>query len=218
MNYLSEEDRRVIEYLYLEGSGHPSLIARRLNLPSMTVSRILRRHLKTGILEESDRRGNIREFSLDYRSFRTLGLVCLLENERLNDLAKRLPLKIILSELDGLAYFASLYGSAVRGDDDADGGDGGGAATAGSDVDILLISDKQKKAIVAACSRISTITGIDLSPHILTYGKFLELIRRREAFVTNTVLNPKNRVFLLGIDSFLKLVPRHSSLLSNPTR
>lgn len=195
MNYLSAEERKSLEYLYLEGAGHSRQMARELGLPPITASRILRRQLKAGILKEGKRVGNIREFSINYDSFRAIGIVCLIENERLNELAGRLPIKLILSELDALASFAALYGSAVR-----------GPVTRASDIDILIISDRPKKLIVSACSRISMLSGIDLSPHILPCDKFFELVKSGEAFIVNTVLNPKNRVFLVGIDGFLKLV------------
>ncbi len=187
---ISEEEIKVIENIYLKGSGYVREISRELKMHAITVSRILSRALEKGMvnLEEI---GNVKKFSLNYTNSNTISMVSLIENRRLERIRSVEPvIKNLLDDVAGKASIMILYGSSIRNKDF-------------KDVDILFVSDKSKK-IIELCSKVSLLTGKIVSPHILTSKKFFSMIDEREVFIVNTILKPENRIFVFGLEYFLK--------------
>ena len=181
-----------MKYLYLNGRAHIRKIAKDLDMQPITVSRILKETEKQKIVA-SAMEANLKYYSLNYSNFKTIGLLTWIENKRIMEIGLESLLLSLVGELKAVdVEFCIIYGSSIR-----------GTARERSDIDIFFVSEA--KNIAEICRRVSVLTGKDISPHVLSEKQFKKLLREEEAFVANTILRPANRIFLLGLEKFLKL-------------
>lgn len=189
---ISKNSYKIIRYLYFKGKAHIRKIAKDLNMQPITVSRILKKIEKKKIVV-STQEANMKYYSLNYSNFETVGLLTWVENNRINELSLRSLVISLMKELKNSdVEFCILYGSAVR-----------GIIKEKSDVDIFFVSNYDN--ITKICRKISTLTGKDIIPHIVSVSQFRKLLKEKEAFAVNTILKPSNRIFLFSLEKFLKL-------------
>lgn len=158
----------------------------------ITVSRVLKSLEKRKIVS-SLKKANLKQYSLNCQNFETIGILVWIENRRLAEIGHKSLILSLIEELKTVnAEFCILYGSIIKEN-----------MNKKSDVDVFFVSDKGN--IAEICRKVSILTGKDISPHVVSSGAFRKLLKNRDAFVVNTIMRPENRIFLYGLDKFLKL-------------
>ena len=144
--------------------------------------------LKKGVLE-SKKVGQSSQISLTNKLTKD---VYEAEDERRQELLRKSDFKVLFSYLNDLKFqfIALVFGSYVK-----------GTATKHSDIDLMIVCEKERKKPVE--SKISLLS-IDIHLQIFTYDEFLQMAKSREFTVVSEAM--KNRTILMGIEDYYRLV------------
>jgi predicted nucleotidyltransferase len=103
------------------------------------------------------------------------------------------PLREALAPLSGKIRAAFVYGSIAKRTD-----------TAGSDIDVLLLSDELAYADVFAALEAASLTlGRPVNPTILTSAELRKRLENKESFLTRVLAQPK--IWLIGGEDALAI-------------
>jgi predicted nucleotidyltransferase len=101
------------------------------------------------------------------------------------------PLRQALAPLTSHIKAAFIYGSVAKGTD-----------TAASDIDLMLISDEIDYAqVFATLGNVGTMLGREVNPTILSALEFHQRLKRKEAFLTRVLAQP--RTWIIGRENDL---------------
>lgn len=104
------------------------------------------------------------------------------------------PLRLALGQFKDKIKVAFIYGSVAKGSD-----------TAGSDIDLMLISDQLTYPdLLVSFSELETQLGRQINPTIYTVEEFLSKITAESNFVVRVIEQPK--IFLIGSQDDLPTV------------
>lgn len=174
--------RRVLGLLLLhpDKQYHVREIARLTGTVAGTLHKELTRLAETGVLVK-ETSGN----QVYYRADRT----CPVFEELASILRKTSGLVDVLA--DALAPLAEkisaafVYGSVARGKE-----------TAGSDIDIILISDLEFSEVVAALYPAQEVLGREISPKVYSQKEWQNMIKKRDVFIKEVMAGPN--LFIIG--------------------
>lgn len=174
--------RRVLGLLLLhpDKQYHVREIARLTGTVAGTLHKELTRLAETGVLVK-ETSGN----QVYYRADRT----CPVFEELASILRKTSGLVDVLA--DALAPLAEkisvafVYGSVARGKE-----------TAGSDIDIILISDLEFSEVVAALYPAQEVLGREINPKVYSQKEWQNMIKKRDVFIKEVMAGPN--LFIIG--------------------
>jgi predicted nucleotidyltransferase len=174
--------RRVLGLLLLhpDKQYHVREIARLTGTVAGTLHKELTRLAETGVLVK-ETSGN----QVYYRADRT----CPVFEELASILRKTSGLVDVLA--DALAPLAEkisaafVYGSVARGKE-----------TAGSDIDIILISDLEFSEVVAALYPAQEVLGREINPKVYSQKEWQNMIKKKDAFIKEVMAGPN--LFIIG--------------------
>lgn len=187
-----EYRRRVLGLLLLrpDEALHGREIARRTGLPAGTISRELGKLTEVGVLKR-EKRGNQQVYSAD-----TSGPVY---TELASILRKTSGLAdVLVQALAPAAHrlrVAFVFGSVAQ-----------GRATAGSDVDVMLIGDIGFRQAVELLHPTQAVLGREVNPKVLSAEEF-SAKAPTEPFLAEVLAKPK--LFLIGSTHELEELARH---------
>ena len=194
--------RRVLSLLLLapDEALHGREIARRTDLPSGTVVRELNRLVHAGLLKR-ERRGNQALYSADRACpvFEEIAAVLRKTSGAVHVIAGA------LASLSDRIETAFIYGSFAR-----------GTATAGSDIDVLVIGAVDLGSLIDILRPMQNVVGREINPKIFSSREWDDKLQAKNAFVMELRANPK--IFLIGDkDEFEKprrRQPRHDHAIA----
>lgn len=184
----TEYRRRVLGLLLLNPEKHYYLreIAKETGTAPGTLTRELTKLAEAGLLEKT-KIGNQLHFSANK--------ACPIFEELASILRKTTGLVEVLADaLEPLAEHiavAFVFGSMAS-----------GKAGAGSDIDVMVISDVSFSDVVAALYPAQTTLARDINPKVYRFDEWRRLMDNQEAFVQDILTKPK--LFILGCEANLK--------------
>jgi predicted nucleotidyltransferase len=92
-------------------------------------------------------------------------------------------------------HYAFVFGSVARGD-----------ATAGSDIDLLVIGEIGLRKVTSLLSGLTDKLGREINPHVFSEKEFARRLRRKEHLVSKVMSSPK--IFVVGKEDDLKAMAK----------